>query len=388
MRRWAAALVFLAAACGGTAGGRRSSGDSDPADRGHGLYSEGQFDAAERELASVVKSDPKNSFARRILGRIYLMKGRYRESSEQFLSYVQLAESEEIPVDSMAVQDLFWAFYRMDDYSNAARAAGLNRDTVLAAKYGEMARRGPPYTPQWRETSTVLSMDGSNTETVILNHAPCRMAIDFGSGEMVLDRGFAKEAGVRIAGVPSQGVVRDEQGFVESVNFQGLQMRNVPVVVSDIPAGADGVLGISFLSHTQVTIDFRRTRAVLRPSGSPPREGETWPMLFAGDRTLLAPARIDGIETHVIVNPTARGVKFIPSQAMVLDKRRLHPDRPKLERVEIGSMAIAVDAQSPEKFPSGVDLAYGFTIGGMVGADAFRNKAVTFDFKVMRITIE
>ena len=37
-----------------------------------------------------------------------------------------------------------------------------------------------------------------------------------------------KEAGVRIAGVPSQGVVRDEQGFVESVNFQGLQMRNVP----------------------------------------------------------------------------------------------------------------------------------------------------------------
>jgi hypothetical protein len=118
------------------------------------------------------------------------------------------------------------------------------------------------------------------------------------------------------------------------------------------------------------------------------REGESWPMIFAGDRTVLSPARIDGIDTYVIVNPTARGVKFIPSQAMVLEKRRLQPEKPKLERVEIGSMAIAVDVQSPEKFPSGVDVSYGFTIGGIVGGEVFRNKAVTFDFKAMRITVE
>jgi len=384
----AAALVMVAAACGGPAGGRRSSSDSDPADKGHELYSEGKFDAAERELASVVQRDPKNSFARRVLGRIYLLKGRHRESAEQFLSYVKLAESEKIPVDSMTVQDLFWAYYRMDDYASASKAAGLLRDSVFEAKYGEMARRGPPYTPDWSETGAVLSFEGSNTASIRINRTSGRFAIDMGSGEMVLDRGFAKETGVRIAGVPSQGVVRDEQGIVESVDLPGLQMRNVPVVVSDIAAGADGVLGISFLSHMQATIDFRRNRAVLRPSGSPVREGESWPMLFAGDRTLLAPARIDGIDTYVIVNPTARGVKFVPSQTMVLEKARLQRDRPKLERVEIGSMGIAVDVQSPEKFPSGVDVAYGFTIGGMIGADAFRNKAVTFDFKAMRITVE
>jgi len=388
MRRWAAALVLVAAACGGTAGGRRSTSDSDAADRGHELYSEGKFDAAERELASVVERDPKNNFARRILGRIYLLKGRHRESVQQFLSYVTLARDAKIPVDGMAIQDLFWAYYRMDDYVNAAKAAEMLDDSVFVVKYREMARRGPPYTPEWRENGAVLSFEGSNTASIKINRMPGRFAIDMGSGEMVLDRGFAKDAGVRIAGVPSQGVVRDEQGIVESVDLSGLQMRNVPVVVSDIPAGADGILGLSFLSHMQATIDFRRNRAVLRPSGSPLREGESWPMIFAGDRTVLAPARIDGIDTYVIVNPTARGVKFIPSQAMVLDKKRLHPEKPKLERVEIGSVGIAVDVQSPEKFPSGVDVSYGFTIGGIVGAEVFRNKAVTFDFKAMRITVE
>lgn len=189
MRRWAAALVLVAAACGGTAGGRRTSGDSDAADRGHELYSEGKFDAAERELASVVERDPKNNFARRILGRIYLLKGRHRESVQQFLSYVTLARDAKIPVDGMAIQDLFWAYYRMDDYVNAAKAAEMLDDSVFVVKYREMSRRGPPYTPEWRENGTVLSFEGSNTASIKINRMPGRFAIDMGSGEMILDRG-------------------------------------------------------------------------------------------------------------------------------------------------------------------------------------------------------
>jgi len=379
---------LIAAACGGGGGRRSSSPEADPGDRGHELYLEGKLDASEREFASLIARDPKNRFARRVLGRILLLKGRHRESAEQFLSYVTLTESEKVPPDNMALQDLFWALYRMDDYARAAKAAGLLRDSVFAVKYGEMARRGPPYTAEWREPPSVLSFEGSNVATVRINRIPGRFALDLGAGEIVLARDFAKDAGVRIAGVPNPGVERDEQGIVESVDLPGVQVRNVPVVVSQIQAGVDGVLGVGFLSHMQATVDLRRGRAVLRPGGSPPREGDSWPLLFAGDRTLLAPARVDGIETYVIVNPTARGVKFVPSQAILLEKARLHPKSPALERVEIGSMSITVETQTPEKFPAGVDVAYGFIICGMVGEDAFRNKSVTFDFRAMKITVE
>ena len=97
--------------------------------------------------------------------------------------------------------------------------------------------------------------------------------------------------------------------------------------------------------------------------------------------------RIDGIETFVIVNPTARGVKFIPSQAMVLEKARRVQASPALERVNVGTLSWPVEVQSPENFPQGVDIGYGFIIGGMIGAEAFRGKAITTDFKTMTIVV-
>lgn len=387
MRRWAAAAVLATAACGGGGGGRHSP-DSDPADRGQQLYIEGKLDAAERELSSVVSADPGNTVARRILGRILLLKGRHRDSAQQFLSYVSLTRSSKVGVDSTAIQDLFWALYRMDDFALATQAAENLDDSVLAVKYAEISKRGPAYTTEWRQPSSVLSFEGSGTATARINGLAGRFALDLGAGEIVLDRDFAKRAGVRVVGVPSPSIERVEQGIVESVDLSALQVRNVPVVVSQLRGGVDGVLGVSFLSHFQATIDYRRNRAVLRAPASDAREGETWPLLWAGDRTLITPARIDGIETFVIINPTARGVKFIPSQAMLLDRARRRNENSPLQRLEVGALSMGVEVQTADKFPSGVDVAYGFIIGGMVGAEAFRNRSVTFDFRAMTITVE
>ena len=387
MKRWMAAIFLAAAGCGGGPSGSADSAGRDPADRGHELYSEGKFEAAQRELEAVVARNPKSTLARRILGRIYLLRGRHKEASLQFLSYVTLTRSEQIPVDATTVQDLFWAFYRMDDYNQAAKAAAMLDDSVLSTKYAEMARRGPAYTPEWRDTSCVLPYLVSNP--VIRSHGVAgNFTFDLGAGEIVLGREFAKGVRVQVAGVPSPGFERVEQGIVESLDLPGLRVRNVPVVVTPDQMGVDGVFGVGFLSHFQVTIDHRRGRVVLRPAGSEAREGEALPLYFAGDRTLLAPARVDGIETYLIINPTARGVRFVPSQAMLIEKARRAPKSPALERVELGSMTLKVETQDPEKFPPGLDGAYGFTVGGMLGADAFKSKTLTFDFKAMKIHVE
>jgi hypothetical protein len=391
MKRWMAAAVLLAAACGGAGGGSRrsSSPDADPADKGHALYLDGKLDAAETELKSVVARDPSNSFARRLLGRLYLLKGNPKEAVQQFYSYVDLVERTDVPIDSMALQDLFWALYRMDDYATAAKAARKNNDSIFAVKYGEIARRGPPYVFDWRGGgSSVLSFEGSGTVSLRINGSPGRFTIDFGAGEIVLAREFAKQAGVQVVGIPSPNVERDEQAVIETVDAPGLQVRNVPAVVSSqIRRGVDGVLGVSFLSHVRATLDYRRNRLVLRPAGSEERDGQSMPLLFAPDRTLLAPAKVDGIDTYVIVNPTARGVRFAPSQALFVERARANNQKP-LERAEVGPLSVRIDEQTPDKFPSGVDVAYGFIIGGMVGSDAFGNRSVTFDFKAMKILVE
>lgn len=387
MRLLIAAVFLASVGCGGGPSGASNPSGQDPAERGHELYSEGKFDAAQRELEGVVASNPKSTLARRLLGRIYLLKGRHREASQQFLSYVTLVRTEQVPVDVTTVQDLFWAFYRMDDYNQAAKAAAMLDDSVLSTKYAEMARRGPAYTSEWRDTLCTLPFLVSNP-MIRGNGFEGNFTYDLGAGEIVLSREFAKGARVRVAGVPSPGFERVEQGIVESLDLPALRVRNVPVVVNPDQMGVDGVLGVGFLSHFQVTIDHRRSRVVLRPPGSPPREGESLPLYFAGDRTLLAPARIDGIDTFVIVNPTARGVRFVPSQAMLIEKSRRTPASPSLEKVELGSMTVKIESQDTEKFPPGLDVAYGFTVGGMLGEGAFRSKSVTFDFKAMRITVE
>ncbi|HTF56707.1 MAG TPA: hypothetical protein VK661_05690, partial [Planctomycetota bacterium] len=213
MKRLMAAVALLAAACGGGGSPRTPEHtETDPADRGHALYLDGKLDLAERELAVVVERNPKSTFARRVLGRILLLKGRHEESARQFLSYVKLAEDEKSPPDAAALQDLFWAFYRMDNYARASEAAGLLRDTVFAVKYAEMARRGPPYTCEWTEASCVLTFDGTGVGSLKVNRVPGRFSVDLGAGEIVLDRDFAKAARVRIVGVPSPGFEKDEQG--------------------------------------------------------------------------------------------------------------------------------------------------------------------------------
>ena len=390
-RAWAAAIL-LAAACGGTGGGssrRSSTPEADPADKGHALYLDGKLDAAEVELKSVVARDSKNSFAQRLLGRIALLKGNARESVKHFYSFLDLVEREHVPIDSSALEDLFWAHYRLDDYSTAAKAARKNNNSIFAMKYGEIARRGPPYVFDWKGSSSILSFEGSGTVSVRINGTPGRFAIDLGAGEIVLAREYAKSAGVRVVGVPSPSVEREEQAVLESVDVPGLQVRNVPAVVSSqIRRGVDGILGVSFLSHVRTTVDYRRSRVVLRPADSEDRGGQPMPFYFAGDRTLLAQAKVDGLDTFVIVNPTARGVRFAPSQAMLIEKMRATPQKPALERAEVGPLSLRIDDQTPEKFPAGVDVGYGFIIGGMVGEDAFNNRTVTFDFKGMKIVVE
>jgi hypothetical protein len=387
-----AAAVLVAAGCGGGPPGAPASPGRDPADRGHELYSEGKLDAAQRELEGVVARHSKNTLARRILGRIYLLKGRHDEAARQFLSYVTLVRTEKIPVDAMTVQDLFWAFYRMDDYAQASKAAVMLDDSVLATKYAEMNQRGPPYTAEWRDDASALAFEEGNLLPLRVNGARGKFALDWGGGETVLDRDFAKEARVRIVGIPSPGIERDEQGFVERVELPGLHVRNVPVVVSRLGrSGAqqvDGVLGVGFLSHFQATIDPGRGRLVLRRAGLRTANLEAWPLLFAGDRTLLVPGKVDGLETWIIVNPSAAGVRFVPSQAMILEKARLSPQGPALERVDVGSMAVKIETQDPEKFPAGLDVGFGFTVGGMLGAGAFKSKVLTFDFKAMRLIVE
>lgn len=398
MKRLAAGLLVLLVGCAGGGAGPSPSPTpgpegSEPAERGHVLYSEGRLDPAEKELREVVARHPKDAFARRLLGRILLLKGRNREAADQFLSYVELRDIERGHIDAATIQDLFFSLYRLDDYLRAAQAMRMLNDVILEEKYKRMAER-PPYSPAWREEVSVAYFDEKGLVQIRVNGEPGRFAVDLGAGELLLDREFARRCRATKVGVPRGGADRTEEGFVPNVDFPSLQIRNVPVVIGDLPPEKerrlDGVIGLGILSHFHSTVDFRRGRLVLRKAGSSRSPaGEEWPFLFAGDRILLVPGTMGDRPAWFLVNPGVRELKFVPSPALLSDneQRRLLGQKQTTEGA-VGSLKIAIESADGSRFPSGTDVGLGFQVSGLLGGAIFRTKSLTLDFVNMKMGVE
>ncbi len=88
--------------------------------------------------------------------------------------------------------------------------------------------------------------------------------VDTGAALVTLSRGFAMRAGV--AGMPGQqillataaGVRPGDAATIRSVEVQGVKANRVAaVIIEDMPASIDGLLGLSFLARFDLTWDRR-----------------------------------------------------------------------------------------------------------------------------------
>jgi hypothetical protein len=358
------------------------------------LYLDGRFDEAEAQLRAAAAADAKDWIARRVLGRILLMRNKLADARVALGEAVdrsanrQSRDPHEREPDPIALQDLAWTFYRMDDYDKAAQCFRALSEAALAKKYGEMSRR-VPYTMSWNDASaTMRFIDRASVPVVQMrvNGVPGVFAVDTSAGELILNKAFAKSAGARTIGTAAStaaGIV--EEAYVDTIDVTGLQVRNVPVAIHKLqavgPREFDGIIGSSFLSHFNVTINHGGGHVTLRKrgTGDRARRGQELPLYLAADRYFLVPGTIDDKPALLFVHTGATGRAFVPSPSGLLAQ-------PAMKTVRVGPLAPAI--AKVEGFPRGVDTTFGFSIAGLLGPDAFAGKSVTFDLDRMVLVIE
>lgn len=363
------------------------------------LYLDGRLDEADAQFRAAIAADPKDWLARRVLGRILMLRNRLKDAQDELWQAVKLsaaADRRRVP-DMVAAQDLAWTLYRMDDYAKAAWCFSLLNEAMLAKKCDDMSKVRPPYTPSWRgEAATVRFLERGPLAIVELrvNGRDGRFLVDTSAGDVVLNRAFAKAAGAKTVGT--------EEGYVDTVGLPGLEVRNVPVVLRKLEPlfgtrEIDGILGAGFLAHFNVTIDFRgEGRMVFRPLGSAPASGrgQELPLLLGLDRYLVVPVAIDDKPAFAFVHTAAAGRAFVASRAGAVNQ-------PTMKQVLAGTLAPAVarttvkdregkeiEVPATDGFPGGLDTTFGFLISGMLGPEAFRGRAITFDMDRMKLVIE
>ena len=109
---------------------------------------------------------------------------------------------------------------------------------------------------------------------VLVNGHRGRFLLDTGASVVVVGPALAAAAGLKPVpgreGIELQtlgGRTRGPSAVVESLEVGNAVLRDVPVVLHEPGPGVDGILGNTFLSHYQVTLDADRRQLALRLPG-------------------------------------------------------------------------------------------------------------------------
>lgn len=395
-------VALLLAGCAGAP--RKPAVSGGPAlDPAIEAYSRAEFDDAELKVRAVLAGNPDDAVALRLAGKILALRGRLREAAEAYANAVRLTlDPKRGYTDGASIEEMAWVLYRMDQYSQAAQWFGVLKDTILQKKYSDLSAK-VPYACKWVEKAaraarvTLNLREGLPTVRLRVNGKDGLFVVDTGSGEMVLDPGFAKESMTRIVGTrQDMRGMQVEHAIVDGVEIgSNLSVRNVPAHLSPLRRerglSIDGLVGSAFLAHFTVTFDFKAGAMTLRPSGTAVSGKHEAPMLFAGDRYVLIVGSADiaskeGTKSEKAVlqlNTGRPGAGFIPSETFVRGLREST-----LKRVELAGVEEAPKKLESALFPQGLDFAFGFPIAGLVGAELFRGKSLTLDFERMRAIVE
>jgi hypothetical protein len=282
----------------------------------------------------------------------------------------------------------------MDDYATASTWSARVGDPVLARKYEVLAKAvGYLVDRDWEEAIVdLVSMNPLPLVQGSINGLRGIFLLDTGLGEILLDREYAKRAGVSVIGLQAGGTV--DEGVVTSVGLGRLNVRNVPVQLGRLATHSvvrvDGAIGLGFLMHFDFTIDYRRSRLVLRkPGGSADVPRASVPAILGGDRHLLVAGKAtlagrEGtpVQTFAGVSTALSGVTIALSETFA----QANPGE--VREVSAGSLRLTRPAVNRNAFPLGLDGSFGLPVGFVLGHQAFASRVLRLEPRSMRLSID
>jgi len=270
-------------------------------------------------------------------------------------------------------------------------------------------------------------------EVSINDSPPVNFLIDTGAEGIILDRAYAQNVGALVVGASKEAYAGNKKGLtgygkIDRVNLGGLQITDVPVTTLDLKPISErvfsgreisGVLGTGFLVHFLATLDYPKQQLMLSRHGRSATEKDPMTMRDGRDRTfpiwlvethlIFAEGSFNGQETTpLLIDTGLAGAAFMTSKTQYaaagveLDWRKagigaggggeikgLMID---LDTVTLGSDKEALHHHNlrgvaTEEDNSLFNGALGFRVGGLLSHQFFREYAVTFDFKHMRMIL-
>jgi hypothetical protein len=378
-----ATALALALGCGG---GAPAAAAATPEERALDALAKGEFDAAEGHLRGA-----KNPEAVHLLAKIHLLRNRPAEAAALLRTLLPTQEHKTVAsvLDMQAVaQDLVAAAVRMDDFNTAHQWCARSDNQVLARKYEILAKAvGYLQDRDWEESTVdLVNMTALPLVQGSVNGLRGIFLLDTGLGEILLDRDYAKRAGVSVIGLQAGGTL--DEGVATSVTLGRLNVRNVPIQLGRLATHSvvpiNGAIGLSFLMHFDFTIDYRRAKLVLRKPGSgtdAPRNAV--PAILAGDRNLIVKGKLNGsIETFAGINTGISGVTIAVAEQLL----QQHPGE--IREALAGPLRLTRPPVNTNAFPTGLGGSFGLPVGFVLGHQAFTSRALRLDPRSMRLSIE
>ncbi len=384
------------------------------------LYIQSKFDKAENIYKILLSSDPDNYHILTQLGHIALLSNRL-EDAERFLKRAIELDT----ITDFAASLLAEAYYRQDNFSEAANLFEQLGKEVKARKYGSFGNR-IPYQVGTEAARTVLPFVVTDPLPVVQvrinGSTKVNLLIDTGGSELVIDTELAKKVGATLFG-DEMGTFAGgkkalyQHGKVDSVGLGEITVRNVPIHIQNVrefsapifgDTPIDGIMGTVFLYHFLATLDYPGAQLILQQNSdahmnalaSEETESIAIPFWMAGDHYMVAWGTVNGSKPLLFFVDTgmAGGGFTCPPSTIEEAGITLQKDQADTGMGAGGTVRIipfVVDeltfGAAREKQIRGLYVenfvledAFGFAIGGLISHGFFKHYSLTMDFEHMK----
>jgi hypothetical protein len=420
----ASAFALIAAAAAAPLGNHKAdvNPENAPADA---LFKAGKFAEAEPLYAAITSKNVKDYHSTVRLGYLALLSNRLDDAQKW------LERALELSPDAMPAKHLLAeVFYRRDDFQ---RATPLLRDVGREAMAKKLAsfQGSTPYVIQ--ATSPETSVKFILTDPLPLlrvkvnGSEEVNFFIDTGAAEVVLDTQFAKQVGAKLYGDETGRFAGGrraayQHGRVDSLKLGDVTVSNLPVQIMDTRRFAgvfrgkrvDGIIGTILLRHFISTIDYPRSRLILRrktKENQAELDRETRadgtiavPFWMAGDHFMVAWGTVDQSQPVLLFVDTGLAGGGVTCAESLLKEAAIDLAEDQageglggggkvkvvpflVKELSLGA-AKEHDVRGLFTGPFPLEYSHGFRIGGIISHGFFRPYALTFDFAGMRLILK
>jgi hypothetical protein len=424
-------LAVLVPCISGQAISQPKQSEIDSASR---LFQVGKFAEAGKLYSRMAEQNPKDYSAALNVGRIALLSNRFDDAQKWLEKAIALRPG--APDAKVALAE---AFYRRDDYQNAAASLkGIeNSNKLLTSQYPtldiaqlESFKGQTPYEIQGDGQSTrlkFLKTDPLPLVSVRVNGGDeVTFFIDTGASEVLLDKDFARELGIpkfgSVQGTFSGGRRADVQsGRIDSLTVGDWTVKNVPIAMialrqlsKDLGVKRiDGCIGTNLLYHFLATLDYPHGELVLRKKtaasleqfrATAPGKRVEVPFWIAGDHFMVGWGRVETMPPVLLFVDTGLAGAGVKLAEPVIKQAQIKLEQDKafegaggggklkivpytVRQISFGDIR-ANNLSGLYDGPFPWENTFGFHLAGMVGHDFFKPYAVTFDFENMLISLQ